>query len=118
MSRILNANHVAGAAMLLLFSATVAVMPARAERLAAGVESFEARLVFNPQATPEKIYSGLHTQAVRACDSDGVRSLKQRQQDNACAARLLDSAVRRLNRSDVAALHGQTTSHGFETAGR
>lgn len=99
----------ASAAFLL---AAVFAAPAVAAPPAHGVAEFKVAFTYDPQASPQAIYSDLRRTARKACEADGVRSLKQRLQEQACAARLLDRAVERVGRSDVAGVHSSFEQRG------
>jgi hypothetical protein len=66
---------------------------------------FKVAFSFNPNASPDGIYASLRTKADGVCRTHGPRSLRQVEQDRACAEKLLTSAVNRVGRADVAALH-------------
>ncbi len=68
-------------------------------------EKFEARLAYTKGAPPERIYMQLRIAARRACESNHVAPLKHTILVKECAQGLLDAAIARLNRPELAALH-------------
>ena len=64
-----------------------------------------------PTGLDQAIYADLESTAKRACEASGTRSLHVRLQEQQCAAQLLEKAVKKISRTDVAAIHGRTL-HG------
>ena len=73
----------------------------------ASAESREIRVSFsyNKAAPAERIYSDFRRTAVRACKEDSLRPLSLRKAEAVCAAELMNKAVAKLGRADVAMLH-------------
>lgn len=62
-------------------------------------------LSYYKSAPAEKIYADFERQATRACKEGAVRLISLRSAEAKCVADVLDKAVTKLNRADVAVLH-------------
>lgn len=116
----LLADRLVGAALALLLGANMLIAsPVAHADEPQSAEPFDVTFSYNPQAKPEAIYATLRHRAETACEAPGVHSVREHQQNQACAARLLDAAVSRIGRADVAALHGtpMMVAKGNVTAG-
>jgi hypothetical protein len=79
-------------------------------------QDLKVQFTYRLDASATDVYSGLSRTARNACSSAGRRSLQQQMQEKACARQLLDSAVTRIGRADVAQLH-QNQSGPYASAG-
>lgn len=60
---------------------------------------------YDKSAPAEKIYSEFRVRAMMVCKEDSPRPISLRAAEKRCAADLLDKAVAKLGRADVATLH-------------
>jgi UrcA family protein len=82
----------------------VSAAPATAETRTTQIH---ARMAFNPEEPAELIYARLAAQARAACErGDSGKPSRFDRDERACAADLLDKAVRQINRADLLALAG------------
>jgi hypothetical protein len=73
----------------------------------ASAETREIRATFSYyQSSPaEKIYADFQRRASQVCKEDAIRPISLRLAEKHCAVEMLDKAVSKLGRADVAALH-------------
>jgi UrcA family protein len=69
--------------------------------------TFEARFVINPDEPAEKIYAGIKRTAEKLCSNPGPRPLSLLALERECAADLVNAAVARISRPDIAAVHAR-----------
>lgn len=66
----------------------------------------QAKIAYNPEAPASQIYKTIEATAERVCKTAGPRSLSQRKYDDECTASLVEAAVARIARTDLAMIHG------------
>lgn len=69
--------------------------------------TFEARFVFNPADPAEKIYADIKRTAERLCEAPGPRPQTLLRLERECTADLVNAAVERISRKDVANVHSR-----------
>ncbi len=67
--------------------------------------TFEARFVFDPADPAETIYADIKRTAERLCGHPGPRPISLLRLDRKCATDLVNAAVERISRKDVADIH-------------
>ena len=95
-----SSGKVSAVALVLMAGAFLAPQNASAE-----TRTFRVAFPYYKSAPAEKIYTDFQRKADMACREDSIRPLSFRRLEKACAAELLDKAVTKLGRADVAALH-------------
>ncbi len=90
---------------LLMLSVGAAAPQANAETQPGDVRTVEARFVYKRNAPAAEIYADFQQTAKEACESPRPRSVFTRRWDAQCANELLDKVLKRIDRSDVAAIH-------------
>jgi len=93
--------------VLLLMAGFFAGPTASADPVAKETRTFQVKFAYNPAEPAAAIYADLKSTAKRACEASGKRSLHVRTQEQECTAELIEKAVQRLSRADVAAVHGR-----------
>lgn len=68
-------------------------------------KTFEARFVFNQADPAEKIYADIKWTAKRLCENPGPRPLTLLRLERQCTTDLVNAAVERISRRDVADVH-------------
>ncbi len=76
------------------------------------LSTITARFAYNPADPAAEIYADLAARAARVCATPGPRPISLRKFDRQCAADLLEKAVERIGRTDVAAVHDHTPPRG------
>lgn len=74
--------------------------------------TIKATLSYNGDAPASQIYKRLSAQAERVCKTHGPRPLALRKYDKECADQVVDAAVKRIARTDLAAVHGNAQQRG------
>ncbi len=69
-------------------------------------KTVRAKFAYDTGAPAAQIYAKLEATAERACRTAGPRSLNQRKYDQECANSIVEAAVERINRTDLATIHG------------
>jgi hypothetical protein len=87
-------------ALVLMAGAFLAPQNASAE-----TRTFQATFTYFKSSPAEKIYADFQHKAFLACRDDSNRPLSLRRLEKVCAVDLLDKAVTKLGRADVASLH-------------
>lgn len=90
---------------LLLASVPMAAPSALAET---GIQPLTVSFAYDPAAPAAEIYADLTRTAKRACEADRPGPISLKHLRTACAQRLLDAAVQRINRAEIASLHALT----------
>jgi hypothetical protein len=95
-----GSGKVSAVALVLMAGAFLAPQNASAE-----TRTFRATFTYFKSSPAEKIYTDFQHKAYTSCKDDSNRPLSLRRMEKVCAADLLDKAVTKLGRADVAALH-------------
>lgn len=101
-----NLNLYAVPVALLVMAGGLANQTAAAERPAQS-RTIEAHFVYNASDAPEKIYADLQRTATRLCSAPFPRPISLRSSERRCAADLVQAAVNRISRQDIAAVHAR-----------
>jgi len=102
----LNLNLYAVPVALLVMAGGLANQTAAAEPLGHR-KIFEARFVYNAGEPAEQIYADLKRTAQKLCAQPGPRPLSLRAFEQKCATELVQAAVERISRPDIAAVHAR-----------
>ncbi len=70
--------------------------------------TFEARFVYNPADPAAKIYAEIKRTAQRLCENPGPRPMSLMRLERECTANLVNAAVERISRKDVAEVHSRS----------
>lgn len=70
--------------------------------------TFEARFVINPADPAEKIYADIRQTAERLCRNPGPRPISLLRIERECTNDLVNAAVERMSRQDVADIHSRS----------
>jgi hypothetical protein len=109
----LNLKLYAAPLALLMMTVPLAAPKAYADDSnGANLRTVTAAFAYNPAAPASEIYADLEQRARQVCATPGPRPISLRKLDKQCAAGLLEKAVERVGRTDVAALHDHTPPHG------
>ncbi|HVY88004.1 MAG TPA: hypothetical protein VG942_04000 [Hyphomonadaceae bacterium] len=100
---------------LLMMAGATGAPSALAE--APATTELKVEFTYQTGAPASVIYADLERTARDACRASGTRSLRQQLQEKACARDLLNSAVTRVGRADVAQLHQNQLSGPYASAG-
>jgi hypothetical protein len=95
-----SSGKVSAVALVLMAGAFLAPQNASAE-----TRTFRVAFSYFKSSPAEKIYTDFQRKAYMACKEDSIRPLSLRRMEKVCAADLLDKAVTKLGRADVASLH-------------
>lgn len=87
---------------LLLMAGGIAVPQASADTKR---EPVSGVFVYDRNAPAETIYARLHRTAEKLCAYPGARGVAKRRPDDVCVASVIDNAVQRMGRSDIALIH-------------
>ena len=88
---------------ILMLSAGIAAPKSIAESTSA--RTVTARFGYKASAPVAQIYADFRATAERACRAPGPRPVSLRRVDAKCTADLLQRVLRRVNRTDLAAIH-------------
>lgn len=102
-----NLNLYAVPFALLIMAGGLGAQSASAEP-SAQHRTFEARFVINPADSAERIYSDIKRKAERLCETPGPRPLALLKLERQCTTDLVNAAVERVSRQDVANVHSRT----------
>jgi hypothetical protein len=94
-------GKISAVALLVMAAGILAPHSASAQE----ARTFNAEFKYYKSQPAEKIYGDLRRQAHEACKEDTIRPISLRLAEAHCAADLLDKAVAKLGRADVATLH-------------
>lgn len=72
--------------------------------------TFEARFVYNPSDSAEQIYTDIRRTAQRLCETPGPRPFSLRKLERECTANLVEAAVKRISRPDIASVHARSVT--------
>lgn len=101
-----NLNLYAVPFALLIMAGGLGAQSASAEPTAQH-KTFEARFVINPADSAERIYADIKRKAERLCKNPGPRPLSLLRLERECIADLVNAAVERISRKDVANVHSR-----------
>lgn len=101
-----NLNLYAVPFALLIMAGGLGAQSASAEPTAQH-KTFEARFVINPADSAERIYADIKRTAERLCENPGPRPLSLLRLERECTADLVNAAVERISRQDVANIHSR-----------
>lgn len=105
-NKTLNLNLYAVPFALLLMAGGLGAQSASAEPNGQS-RTFEARFVINPADSAERIYADIKRKAERLCEAPGPRPLALVQLERQCTTDLVNAAVERISRKDVADIHSR-----------
>lgn len=88
---------------ILMLSAGIAAPKSVAEPTSG--RTVTARFIYKASAPVAQIYADFRATAERACRTPGPRPISLRRLDAQCTADLLRRVLRRVNRTDLAAIH-------------
>lgn len=94
---------------LLMISVGSGAQTAFAEQPLRDYKTVTAKFAYNPEAPASNIYAKLEATAERVCKTAGPRSLTQRKFDEECAASVVEAAVARIGRTDLATVHSRAS---------
>ena len=105
-SNALSTNKLSMVALLVIAGAFLAPQPVSAEtRTSAGAQQIRVEFKYKKAAPADRIYSDFKRTAHMACKDDFPSPISLRKMQQECTADLVDAAVAKLGRADVAQLH-------------
>lgn len=81
-----------------------------------GSTAFTIHFEYNADKPAEQNYGAFLRDARHACATPGVRFLDQRRREDACVADAVDTFVRKLGRTDIAAVHFDRTGRRIDSS--
>ena len=96
-----SSGKMSAVALVLMAGAFLAPQSASAQK----PREIRASFTYYKSSPAEKIYSDFQRQAAHVCREDTIRPIALRLVEKHCAADMLNKAVTKLGRADVAALH-------------
>jgi UrcA family protein len=101
-----NLRLYAAPVALLVMATALAVPKASAETGRRG-ETISATITYDRHASAERVYEQIETAAERLCATTGQRPLFVLQLERACVASVMQDAIGKIGRVDIADLHNR-----------